>query len=542
MEPRSSGQLLAYVARGTSFGFLIIAILSGSAIWLQRDLIQEYQRVLTRDVQQQIQLGETNLLFKIQVQEWKNVLLRGKDSANREKYWNAFQATETRIREQAESLKSGLQPGTARDKVDAFLTAHQNMANAYRKGFDAFVSAGFDASVGDAAVKGIDREPTQLLEEAIAAISQQNTQFAQEIQQDSNRISYAILPILFFSILAVAIAITFILSRHVVTPLQHLIKAIQRFAGGDFRLVIDVKARGEIGALASDIRVMQSNLVNMINDLNRGAETLDHSAHEFHSLTQTMLQQSDSVQQRTDLVATATNEMSSSALEVARNASGARDAAHQADNNARDSIQVMNDTIQSINHLSREVQQVADVMDKLAQDTSKIGSVLDVIKGIAEQTNLLALNAAIEAARAGEQGRGFAVVADEVRTLAQRTQESTEEIHQMISSIQSGTRDAVLAMKKSQDRTQQTVSLSQKAGESMGAITSAVDSIKQMNTQIAAAAEEQSAVSEDINGNITDVSHLAQQAHESAERSRQLSEQLRELSGHIRDLTARFKT
>lgn len=539
---QSSGQFLKYLSRGTGAGFVVIALLCASAVWLQRQLISNYEHVIQHDVMQQQLIGETNLAFKTQVQEWKNVLLRGKDPANRDKYWKAFQATEAEVQKSAESLLKQLEPGESRDKVSAFLAAHANMSTLYRKGFDAFVAAGFDPAAGDAAVKGIDREPAKLLQESVDVIAAKNAAFVGQSQQQSDNISYVVVPLMFLVMLVVASTIMVLISRQVVQPLEALILSIRRFASGDFRSVVDVKAKGEIGALASDIRLMQSNLVNMIKDLNQGASTLDHSAHEFHALTQTMLQQSDSVQQRTDLVATATNEMSSSAMEVARNASGARDAAHQADHNAQESIQVMNDTLQSINSLAREVQQVADVMDKLSQDSSRIGSVLDVIKGIAEQTNLLALNAAIEAARAGEQGRGFAVVADEVRTLAQRTQESTEEIHQMITSIQSGTRDAVQAMKKSQERTQQTVSLSQKAGESIEAITSAVDAIKHMNTQIAAAAEEQSAVSEDISGNITNVAQLAQKTHESAETSRHLSEQLRALSGNIRDLTARFKT
>lgn len=484
---------------------------------------------------------ETNLLFKTQVQEWKNVLLRGRDDKARDKYWQAFQSMESEVQSKAQQLAQTLPAGPARDKVSAFASSHQTMARAYRDGFEKFRAAGFDHLAGDAAVKGIDREPAKLLQESVELITADTAAFASQTEQAAQQIVQVMLPVVFVLVLAIAATVMLLLRNQVVNPLQALILSIQRFATGDFRNQIRVEAKGEIGALANDIRAMQRNLTSMIEQLNQGATTLDDTARQFHSLTDTALQQSDAVQQRADLVATAANEMSSSALEVAQSASGARDAAQQADVSARGSLGVVNETITSINLLAGDVQQVADAMHRLTQDTARIGNVLDVIKGIAEQTNLLALNAAIEAARAGEQGRGFAVVADEVRTLAQRTQASTEEIHQMISNVQSGTRDAVQAMQKSQERTQQSVSLSQKAGESITAINAAIEAIKQMNTQIAAAAEEQSAVSEDINSNINNVAELAQRTHESAENSRGLSSQLLDISANIRSLTGRFK-
>ena len=540
-DNQSSGKLLKYLSWGTGAGFLLVSLIFSAAIWYQERLIEDFKHLLQQDVHQQQLIMETNLLFKTQVQEWKNVLLRGRDDKARDKYWQAFQSVEAEVQSKAQQLAQTLPAGPARDKVSAFASSHQTMARAYRDGFEKFRAAGFDHLAGDAAVKGIDREPAKLLQESVELITADTTAFASQTEQAAQQIVQVMLPVVFVLVLAIAATVMLLLRNQVVNPLQELILSIQRFATGDFRNQIRVEAKGEIGALANDIRAMQRNLSSMIEHLNQGATTLEDTARQFHSLTDTSLQQSDAVQQRADLVATAANEMSSSALQVAQSASGARDAAQQADVGARGSLGVVNETITSINLLAGDVQQVADAMHRLTQDTARIGNVLDVIKGIAEQTNLLALNAAIEAARAGEQGRGFAVVADEVRTLAQRTQSSTEEIHQMISNVQSGTRDAVQAMQKSQERTQQSVSLSQKAGESITAINAAIEAIKQMNTQIAAAAEEQSAVSEDINSNINNVAELAQRTHESAENSRSLSGQLLDISANIRNLTGRFK-
>ncbi|WP_425287514.1 methyl-accepting chemotaxis protein [Pseudomonas panipatensis] len=243
---------------------------------------------------------------------------------------------------------------------------------------------------------------------------------------------------------------------------------------------------------------------------------------------------------RTDQVATAMHEMSATAQEVARHAADAARAADDADQHAQSGERVMQSTIQTITQVSDEIASTAEVIRRLEADSGRIGKVLEVIRGIAEQTNLLALNAAIEAARAGEQGRGFAVVADEVRTLAQRTAESTAEIHQIIDTVQTGAVNAVRAIESGQSRSEQGLEQVTQAGDMLQSITHAVEAIRDMNRQIATAAEEQTSVAEDISRNLAEITSIASTNDENVQRTHRASQHLHGLSGELSDVTHRL--
>lgn len=248
-------------------------------------------------------------------------------------------------------------------------------------------------------------------------------------------------------------------------------------------------------------------------------------------------------QQRSEIdqVATAINEMTSTVQEVARTTSAAADTARSTDDEVRTGRRVVDQNISAINTLADKVAQVADVIQGVETDSNNIGTVLDVIKGIAEQTNLLALNAAIEAARAGEQGRGFAVVADEVRTLASRTQESTQEIQTMIERLQQGSRNAVQSMEEGREQTQLSVEQAVQAGASFGTIADSVAAIADMNTQIASAAEEQSAVSEELNRSIVKISEVANQTAAAANQTASAGTEMADLSQQLQNDVSRFQ-
>ncbi|MCB1905273.1 MAG: methyl-accepting chemotaxis protein, partial [Gammaproteobacteria bacterium] len=259
---------------------------------------------------------------------------------------------------------------------------------------------------------------------------------------------------------------------------------------------------------------------------------------QLNSQTQEMITNQHS---STDMVATAINEMAATVQEIAQSASNAADGARTADADARKGSERVDSSAISIRDLAQDVERAAEVIHKLENEAEKVGSVLDVIRGIAEQTNLLALNAAIEAARAGEQGRGFAVVADEVRTLASRTQQSTTEIQGMIEKLQSGARNAVSVMDAGREKAQVSVERAESAGSSLIEITKAVASISSMNTQIASAAEEQSAVTQEINRNITEISAISDRNSQISSEAAQASSVLSEYAQELDRIVQNFK-
>lgn len=344
-------------------------------------------------------------------------------------------------------------------------------------------------------------------------------------------------------ILLLAIALTIGVVKSITRPLNSLQLTIENIEKeSDLTQRIPVTGKDELGRVSDAINQMLEKFQGIITRLSSSSGQLASSISHVSSVTQ---ETSTAIQQQqfeVEKVATAMNEMTATVQEVARHASEAANSAGQADKEAISGQQIVDATISSIKELSHEIEQAGDVINKLEQDSEKIGSVLDVIKSIAEQTNLLALNAAIEAARAGEQGRGFAVVADEVRTLASRTQQSTTEIQDVITHLQEGARNAVHVMSKSRERANDTVINADKAGNSLTMITNAVNTINDMNTQIAHAADEQSGVAEEINQNIVTINTAAERTSEGAMVTTSSINDLENLANDLNNIVTQFKS
>jgi methyl-accepting chemotaxis protein len=351
----------------------------------------------------------------------------------------------------------------------------------------------------------------------------------------------------YFLLLATALALIFglvaawAITRQIIIPLNQTLQVAERVASGDLSHNLNSARQDELGQLQRAMQSMSVGLRELIGGISDGVTQIARAAEQLSAVTEQTSAGVNSQKIETDQVATAMNEMAATVLEVARNAEEASEAAVAADQQAREGDKVVGQAIAQIERLATEVGHSTEAMGHLKRESDKIGSVLDVIKSVAQQTNLLALNAAIEAARAGEAGRGFAVVADEVRSLAQRTQKSTEEIEELIVSLQSGTQQVATIMDNSRGLTDSSVELTRSAGSALANITRTVSTIQAMNAQIATAAEQQSAVAEEVNRSVLNVRDISEQTAAASEETATSSTELARLGIHLQTLVGRFQ-
>lgn len=370
----------------------------------------------------------------------------------------------------------------------------------------------------------------------LALTQDQNARLDQETSQARiTQVTVAVLALL------IGMLAAWLITRQITQPLADTLAVVRNIAAGDLTDQRRIERQDEMGALQQGVMGMAATLRELISGIRDSVTQMASAAEQLSAITEQTSVGMNGQKIETDQVATAMHEMSATVQEVARNAEDASQAASDADREARAGDAVVSEAVTQIERLSEEMLRSTEAMAKLESESNRIGSVMDVIKAVADQTNLLALNAAIEAARAGEAGRGFAVVADEVRGLAQRTQKSTEEIEQLVAGLQQGTQQVAAAMQNSHNLTESSVELTRKAGLALTDITAKVSNIQAMNQQIAAAAEEQGAVAEEISRSVINVRDISEQTATASDETAASSVELARLGGELQAMVSRFR-
>ncbi|NMZ02216.1 methyl-accepting chemotaxis protein [Pseudomonas proteolytica] len=382
-----------------------------------------------------------------------------------------------------------------------------------------------------------------ILGRSLDALIDFNQQGAQDAAQSAAQVYQSaqwIVGVIIAVALIATLLLAWLLTRSITTPLAQALRAARTIAAGDLSQPIHVQGKDEPAQLLGALATMQEQLQATIRGISESAQQLASAAEEMSSVmeqsTRGLQAQNDEIEQ----AATAVTQMSAAVDEVAGNAVSSAEASQASDEDSKHGHYQISETISSIQNLVNEVLDASGKAEGLAVQAQDISKVLEVIRGIAGQTNLLALNAAIEAARAGEAGRGFAVVADEVRSLAQRTQDSTEEIEQMITGIQQGTQDTVGALTSSAEHASQTLQRANSAGSALEKITAAISQINQRNLVIASAAEQQASVAREVDRSLVNIRDLSTQTAAGATQTSAASQELSRLAVDLNGLVTRF--
>ncbi|MFZ6048793.1 methyl-accepting chemotaxis protein [Pseudomonas sp. CR3202] len=394
-----------------------------------------------------------------------------------------------------------------------------------------------------ALIRGEQNERYESLSSDLAALidldqrqAQISSRLGDEVVNDATR---SVVLVMLFAVLA-SVTVAWMLTRSIVTPIREAMRAAEQVAGGDLTGQLDTTGRDEPARLMQALQAMQQHLHDTIEQIGHSATQLASAAEQLNAVTEegnhSLHRQHDEI----EMAATAVNEMSAAVEEVARNAASTSEAAIASEDVAQAGRLKVEETVQAIRDMSREVADSTQLVADLAEQAQGIAKVLDVIRAIAEQTNLLALNAAIEAARAGEQGRGFAVVADEVRALAHRTQESTQEIEQMIARIQVGSGTAVDAMNESNQHARQMLQMAEGAGQALHEIARQAGEINERTLVIATAAEQQAQVAREVDRNLVNIRDISVQTSAGASQTSAATHELSRLASELNGMIARF--
>ena len=493
------GSLSVLISRPVITSIFVLTLLNVFSLIQLNNSAADVEYVENEIIASERLVSESLQLYKTQIQEWKNVLLRGDDRVNRERYWQRFRLKESEVQDVIQTLlKSKSLSAEIRSLLVEFRGKHQNMSIDYRKGYQHFLDNEFNHKYSDQFVRGIDRQPAKLLENAASLIRDESTRKIGRARQFSERMAFLILTLIISLSIGTTVFVFYLLRHQVIVPIKDIIYNIQALANRDYSQNLTYQSHHELGHLADSVRVLQQNLGKAVGYLEEAERVVNMGFDTLGQTNRVAAIGAEKQRSNSSFLETKVAELGKMSIDILAYASQASDAAKDVSTNTEICSNIFKETHQEFDSLVIKVTETSNQIEKLQSQSEKISNVTNVIKGIADQTNLLSLNAAIEAARAGEQGKGFAVVAEEVRELARKTQGSTNEIEKIISELTQMTHDATIAMRIGKELTRKNSVSSLRAVEALEAVVFSVQMLRQAFTQLDDACGEQKGISDEM--------------------------------------------